>query len=327
MTQTYKIIGGDRKEYGPVTAGELRNWLAEGRLNAQSLARAEDSAEWKPLAAYPEFAHALGLSPATPPPLTGGVTGSTTAGRPFVPGEVKLHPGGCLARSGRLLLDNFGLFAGATLVVWLLSLLELIPVLGLVYKVGWGVLYGGFYLLILKRIRGQAATVGDVFAGFKLSAGQLVLAGFISSLLAGIGTLFCFIPGLYLTVAWVFCVPLVADKGLEFWSAMELSRKTVNRIWFRMVALLLVAFLPLLVVKVVVGVKIGSLMFNAIHEAMASGQFNFQQFMDSMQQFTGMSLKLDLLSKVVLLFNLPFGAGALLYAYEDIFGARRPASA
>lgn len=327
MTRTYKIIGGDRKEYGPVTAEELRNWLAEGRLNAQSLARAEDSAEWKPLAAYPEFSPALGLSPATPPPLTGGIPGPTEARQSLLPNEVELHPGRCLARSGRLLLDNFGLFAGASLVVWLLSLLELIPVLGLVYKVGWGMLYGGFYLLVLKRIRGQAATVGDVFAGFKLNAGQLVLAGFISSLLAFIGLVFCALPWVYLTVAWVFCVPLVADKGLEFWSAMELSRKTVNRVWFRMFGLLLVAFLPTVLVNIAAILKMGSLFLNPLHEAMASGQFNFQHFMDSMQQFTGMSLKLELLSKVVLLFNLPFGTGALLYAYEDIFGARRAASA
>ena len=31
---TYTIIGGDQKEYGPVTGDDLRQWMAEGRLNA-----------------------------------------------------------------------------------------------------------------------------------------------------------------------------------------------------------------------------------------------------------------------------------------------------
>ena len=29
----YKIIGGDQKEYGPVTADQLRAWITEGRVN------------------------------------------------------------------------------------------------------------------------------------------------------------------------------------------------------------------------------------------------------------------------------------------------------
>ena len=51
----YKIIGGDKKEYGPVSADDLRHWIAEGRLSPQSLIQAEGSSEWKPLAAFAEF--------------------------------------------------------------------------------------------------------------------------------------------------------------------------------------------------------------------------------------------------------------------------------
>jgi GYF domain 2 len=70
---TYTIIGGDQKEYGPVTAEEVRKWIAEGRLNAQSLMKAESDAEWRPLSVFPEFADAFGgpaAASSTPPPLT-----------------------------------------------------------------------------------------------------------------------------------------------------------------------------------------------------------------------------------------------------------------
>ena len=63
----YKIIGADGREYGPITADQLREWIAEGRASAQTWALAEGAAQWKPLTEYLEFAPALGR---TPPPLS-----------------------------------------------------------------------------------------------------------------------------------------------------------------------------------------------------------------------------------------------------------------
>src|SRR6516225_2772253 len=51
----YRIIGGDGKEYGPITADQMRQWLAEGRLNAQTRVLVEGTAEWKTLGELPEF--------------------------------------------------------------------------------------------------------------------------------------------------------------------------------------------------------------------------------------------------------------------------------
>ncbi len=55
----YSIIGADGRQYGPITADQLRQWIAEGRANAQSQVLAEGAAEWKPLGQFPEFASAL----------------------------------------------------------------------------------------------------------------------------------------------------------------------------------------------------------------------------------------------------------------------------
>jgi hypothetical protein len=54
----YKIIGADQKQYGPVSADELRQWIAEGRANAQTLIQAEGQPDWRPLSSFPEFATA-----------------------------------------------------------------------------------------------------------------------------------------------------------------------------------------------------------------------------------------------------------------------------
>ena len=77
---TYTIIGGDQKEYGSVTAEDMRKWIADGRLNAQSLAREERDTEWRALSTFPEFADALSAGSAHPPTIRSPVT-TTNGGR------------------------------------------------------------------------------------------------------------------------------------------------------------------------------------------------------------------------------------------------------
>ncbi|MGH7992200.1 MAG: DUF4190 domain-containing protein [Limisphaerales bacterium] len=55
----YKVIGSDLKQYGPVSAEDLRQWIADGRLNAQTKVQIEGTDEWKLLTEVPELAEAL----------------------------------------------------------------------------------------------------------------------------------------------------------------------------------------------------------------------------------------------------------------------------
>jgi hypothetical protein len=75
----YVIIGGDGKEYGPVSGADLRQWISEERLNARSLVKAESDAEFRPLSTFPEFADVLEIAARvsnTPPPLGSASIGS-----------------------------------------------------------------------------------------------------------------------------------------------------------------------------------------------------------------------------------------------------------
>jgi hypothetical protein len=322
----YKIIGGDEKEYGPVTAEELRRWIAEGRLSGQSLAQAEGG-EWKVLATFPEFAEALlaqagqAASAAAPAaPLSAEAWNAQILAR-----QPAIRIGECLARGWELLKANFGLLFGATFLVWLLDLLcQFTPFVGpIIHWLICGVLYGGLSLVFLKRIRGQPAAANDAFAGFSLSFGQLVLAGLITSLLAKIGVWCCLVlPGVYLFIAWIFTLPLVADKRLEYWSAMELSRKTATRVWFELLGLAVVAFLPFILVSIFVEIRISASVYPLMQDLFASSTPNFEHLMSTLMEVAKRSLPLVLLTKCVLLLNLPFAMAALMYAYEDLFGTR-----
>jgi len=324
---TYRIIGGDQKEYGPVTADELRRWIAEGRLNGQSLIKAEGSGEWRALFSFAEFAEAL-QPQAGQAPLSGETlppAGAPAWREQILARQPEVHVGQCLGQSWRLLSANFGLLFGASAVAWAISVgCQLIPLAGgFINLLIQGVLYGGVYLIFLRRIRGQPAAIGDVFAGFGAGFAQLMLAGFLTKLLASMAVFCCVVlPGLYLIVAWVFSVPLVADRGLEFWSAMELSRKVVTRVWFEMLGLMAIAFLPIILTYIFVEIRLVSAVIPAMQGLMTSGAPDFRHLSDVMLQMAKISVPLAMLSKFVLLLNLPFALGALMYAYEGLFGTR-----
>lgn len=86
----FKIIGGDMREYGPVTTEALRQWIAEGRANAQTKVRAEGAADWTPLGSLPEFASLFSSPTATPPPLLTQPPRIAPVGGPAIPNYLVL---------------------------------------------------------------------------------------------------------------------------------------------------------------------------------------------------------------------------------------------
>jgi hypothetical protein len=326
----FKIIGGDQKEYGPIGVEEVRRWISEGRLNGRSLAWVEGSPEWKPLSSFPEFSETLRLqSGQASPPFAGGSpaahqawTSQLLATRPA------LHIGECLSRSLDLMKENLGLLFGACFVVWLVeSICQRLPIVGMLYWVLQGVVNAGLYLIFLNRIRGKPASVGEVFSGFSSGFPQLLLAGMITTLLSGIGWLFCMLPGIYLMVAWIFAIPLVVDKKLEFWTAMETSRKVVTRVWFEVLGLIILAFLPLILVNIFATVKVSMVVFPIAMDMINSGKFDPSNVTSILLQLAKTALPLWIITRLVLLLNLPFAMGALMYGYESLFGSRETGAA
>lgn len=162
----------------------------------------------------------------------------------------------------------------------LLVVPSFIPFLGPVVQwVVGGAVMGGIWMLYIKNIRGEDIRFGDAFSGFGPRFMSLLGAYVVSSLLTfacmlpaalvfgvfmfaqftqsaqtgappniSMGILITFLalglPGflaaVYLMVAWMFALPLVADKGLGFWAAMNLSRRMVNKHWWLTFALMIV---------------------------------------------------------------------------------------
>lgn len=328
----YTIIGGDNKEYGPVTEAELRQWIAEGRLNAQSRAKAESDAEFRALAQFPEFAEALRpQAPGIIAPPGGGTGGDVEDWQAEVLArDPELKLGECLAAGWSFLGANAGFLAGAAFLTAVMHLVLMvivttIPLLGTIVMLCLiGVVMGGFYLACLRRLRGQPVSPAEVFSGFREAFVPLLLTGLVSGLLAELGFCCLLLPGIYLSVAWFFALPLVADKKIFFWAGMELSRKVVTRVWFEALVLAIIAFLPVVIFQVYNMVQTGRYFMGLYNEA---GQ-NMQQFAQQMQahasDLKGMGIRNTLIGEGVLLLNLFYCAGVIVRAYENLFGTKKP---
>lgn len=63
----YKIIGTDGKEYGPISADQVRLWISENRVERQTPVFADGAKDWNFLGLLPEFAgYFTGATPIAP---------------------------------------------------------------------------------------------------------------------------------------------------------------------------------------------------------------------------------------------------------------------
>ena len=98
----------------------------------------------------------------------------------------------------------------------------------------------GMFRFNLSCIRNQTVTISDIFRGFDLFGPSLALS-FVHFLLVFLGLCLCILPGIYLSIAWVFSLMILADKKYGFWESMEISRQVVTANWGWMLLLILVS--------------------------------------------------------------------------------------
>ena len=223
----YKIIGADQKEYGPFTFDQLKQWIAQGRANATTMACPEGTSDWKQLSAFPEFADSFVKIPSNPPVLN--AVDADQLANEILARDYRLDVGHCFDRAWQLLKNDFWPIVGVSALILLI-----LGAAGATYVaiVVGGPLMGGLFHYYLKKIRGEKAELGDSFSGFTLAFLQLFLAHLVSLLLIAVGLFFCLLPGIYLAVAWQFALPLIIDKRIDFWPALEVSRKVISKNWW-----------------------------------------------------------------------------------------------
>jgi hypothetical protein len=89
-------------------------------------------------------------------------------------------------------------------------------------------LMAGLMIVSLMLCRNQKPDTSCYFRGLR-HAIPLLLFTAVSALFIFIGMMLLVVPGLYLTVAYMFAPWLIVDKNIDFWPAMEVSRQKVNK--------------------------------------------------------------------------------------------------
>lgn len=196
------ILGGDGKEYGPVSAAKIQEWIAGGRANLHTQARLANDTAWRTLGDFPEFNPAIAAAspvhrdpPSTPPALPVAAPAAAAPVRPSLPqgtpAEIADALAGqarrfdvfeCLSSAFDLWKNNFFPLVGVTLLILIIQMIVgMIPVIGFANNLFFsGVFTGGLHYYYLGKMRGRSNGIEDAFAGFTLALGRLGLTNLLT---------------------------------------------------------------------------------------------------------------------------------------------------
>ncbi len=101
----------------------------------------------------------------------------------------------------------------------------------------------------------RPAKPASIFSWYGLAL-KLLFTYLLMGFMIMLGTLLLVLPGIYLAVSYQLALPLVADKNLGPWQALETSRKAVTRKWFTFFGLWLLALLAILGSTILLGIPL-----------------------------------------------------------------------
>ncbi len=159
---------------------------------------------------------------------------------------------------GQVFSDAWELTKGVKGTFWLAFIVYLLIVMAVGFSLGFvfGVLGMGAQAAVLQSVVMQVAVTlvsyplmaGIMLIGVYRSVGEpisihllfnnwsktvpLFVCYLIMMVLITIGFLLFVLPGIYLTFAYMLAMPLIVEKGLGPWEALEASRKAISKRWF-----------------------------------------------------------------------------------------------
>jgi len=102
-----------------------------------------------------------------------------------------------------------------------------------------GPLQVGFFIIIFGKMRGNPINIGDIAKGFNFFVAA-VLSNILIGVFSAVGFLLCIIPGIIVASLYIFTPAIIAEKNLDFWEAMEESRKLAKDHLFEMILFVII---------------------------------------------------------------------------------------
>lgn len=114
-------------------------------------------------------------------------------------------------------------------------------------------LSAGMTMLGIKRSVGEPANAFMIFDYYSKTL-SLFLLYILMMILIFIGFLLLILPGIYLMVAYSMAMPLLVEKNMGIWEALEASRKRIHKCWFEMLVLYILLIIIFLVAALPLGI-------------------------------------------------------------------------
>jgi uncharacterized membrane protein len=155
--------------------------------------------------------------------------------------EIKI--GEYISKGLEVFKQCFGSMIGFFFLTFAITLvLGFIPILGnIATTLIVAPLMAGFTFVGLAVIRKQPYVFKDFFKGLSNKYFlQIFLISLVGGAITALGFLLLIIPGIYIAVSYSFAVQIAIDWELDFWEALEASRKLISKNWFSMFGFILV---------------------------------------------------------------------------------------
>ena len=111
----------------------------------------------------------------------------------------------------------------------------------------------GINMVGIRRAAGQPISFNEIFNHFGRIV-PLIITALVMMVLVYLGMILLILPGIYLAVAYMLAIPLVVERGLSPWQALEASRKAISQHWFKVFGLFLVLGLITMVSAIPLGI-------------------------------------------------------------------------
>jgi hypothetical protein len=111
----------------------------------------------------------------------------------------------------------------------------------------------GIMIMGIRHLQGKPVSVGSIFSYFGY-APRVLLWYILMTLMIMIGYLLLILPGIYLTFAYMFSLPLIVEKDMSVWQALETSRKSISKFWFRFAGFMILVMLIMTVSMIPLGI-------------------------------------------------------------------------
>lgn len=111
----------------------------------------------------------------------------------------------------------------------------------------------GIMILGIRRAADLPVRATMIFDYYSKTV-PIVLLYLAMTVVIMLGFILLVLPGIYLAVAYMLALPLLVEKNLGIWEAMEASRKAITKCWFRFFGLMLLMMVIVMISAIPLGI-------------------------------------------------------------------------